>query len=89
MTPKQEGQGDLALPHPPFLYTHKFRVYNSPLCGRPLPSTEGTCKWRKGDKGWIADSVGKALLIPSNVVALEQHDDEDVMLALKRHSVVV
>ena len=43
VTPKQEGQGNLALPHPPFLYTHKFRVHSNLLCGRSLPSIEGTC----------------------------------------------
>lgn len=55
----------------------------------PLHSTEGTRQWRKGDEGWIADSLGKALLIQSNMVALEQHDDRGVMLALRRHFVVV
>ena len=89
MTYEQEGQGDSAPPPPPFLYTHKFKVHGGHLCSHPLHSTEGTRQWKKGDEGWIADSLGKALLIPSNVVALEHHDDRGVMLALKRHFVVV
>nr|POF18448.1 hypothetical protein CFP56_42376 [Quercus suber] len=66
-----------------------IKVHGGPLYSRPLPSTKGTRQWRKGDEGWIADSLGKALFNPSNVVALKQHDDEDVMLVLKRHSMVV
>ena len=39
--------------------------------------------------GWIANSLGKALLMPTNVDLWEQQDDENIMLALKSYTVVV
>lgn len=67
-----------------------LRYHNSFMLGEgPLPSTSSIQTWRKGDDGWVADSLGKALLLLEDVYFWDHITDEDIVLNVKWHSIAV
>ena len=57
--------------------------------GAPLPSNEGVKPWSDRHGGKVADCVGKALLLPTNMENWKKMDEEGMLLALKRNMVLV
>ena len=56
---------------------------------RPLLARSFILMLRKGKGGWVVDSLRKALLLLEEVHFWEQITDEDIVLNLKWHSIVV
>ena len=65
-------------------YYHSFT-----LGEEPIPATTFIRTWRKGADGWVAESLGNALMLLENVHFREEIADKDIVLNLKWHSITV
>lgn len=68
----------------PWPYKHTFTLQMG-----PLPSNKAIQKWRRGECGYIVDSLGKALLMLDDMEFEEEQDDSKILLVLKWNSIVV
>lgn len=66
------------------VYTHSFT-----MDGVPLPTIDRVRPWRKGYKGKVAESVGKALLLPEDMKHWAKWDDNSLLLNMKKEAIMV
>ena len=65
-------------------YHHSFT-----LGEEPIPATTFIRMWRKGIDGWVAESLGNALMLLENVHFWEEITYKNIVLNLKWHSIAV
>ena len=65
-------------------YTHSFT-----MDGVPLPTIDRVKPWRKGCGGKVAESVGKALLLPEDMKHWDKWDDNSLLLNMKKEAIMV
>ena len=81
-TIKTKGASSSTLPHPS--YQHSFTLGRQPLLATTFLRT-----YRKGDRGRVAGSLGKTLMLPKDIHFWEDVTNEDLVLNLKWHSIDV
>lgn len=65
-------------------YTHSFTVD-----GVPFLAIDRVRPWRKGCGGKVAESVGKALLLPEDMKHWAKWDDNPLLLNMKKEAIMV
>ena len=65
-------------------YIHTFMVDEV-----PLPAMDRVRPWREGRGGKVAESVGEALLLPTDMNHWAKWDDEFILLNMKRETIMV
>lgn len=65
-------------------YVHTFMVDEV-----PLPAMDRVRPWREGRGGKVAESVGEALLLPTDMNHWAKWDDESILLNMKRETIMV
>ena len=59
------------------------------LGDKVLPSNSYVETWRNGKGGLVSDSLGQVLLLPANLEHYSDYKDDDLVLKLKWHTIVV